>query len=76
MTYLDGRKYEGQFVLNKQSGEGIMSYPDGNTYAGQWRDDKPHGFGVLKIAESGEIQVGEFNKGNLAAQFSEEESQL
>ena len=53
-----------------------MSYPDGNTYAGQWRDDKPHGFGVLKIAESGEIQVGEFNKGNLAAQFSEEESQL
>jgi MORN repeat len=40
MTWLDGRKYTGQFRDGKMDGRGILIYPDGKVEKGLWKDDK------------------------------------
>jgi len=40
MTWLDGRKYTGQFRDGKMDGRGTMIYPDGKVEKGLWKDDK------------------------------------
>ena len=33
-TWSDGRKYEGEYNLDKKEGQGIFSWPDGRKYDG------------------------------------------
>ena len=40
MTWLDGRKYTGQFRDGKMDGRGTLIYPDGKVEKGLWKDDK------------------------------------
>ena len=43
----DGNVYEGQYVNNVRSGEGIMTYANGDVYEGAWAKDHPNGVGKL-----------------------------
>lgn len=36
----DGKKYEGQFVMDKREGFGKFMWGDGRIYEGQWKDGK------------------------------------
>ena len=47
-TWVDGRKYEGQFVDDRKEGHGVFTWSDGRTYEGSWKDGKQHGEGVYK----------------------------
>ena len=35
-TWLDGRKYEGQYKKDKKHGNGVYTWADGRKYDGQW----------------------------------------
>ena len=35
-TWLDGRKYEGEYHMNKKHGMGTYTYSDGSQYNGSW----------------------------------------
>lgn len=37
-TWQDGRKYEGNYSLNKKHGLGTYTYSDGSKYCGEWVD--------------------------------------
>lgn len=39
-TWLDGRKYEGEYVDDKKEGQGIFYWPDGRKYEGFWKNGK------------------------------------
>lgn len=35
-TWLDGRKYVGEYSCDKKHGNGIFTWPDGRCYDGEW----------------------------------------
>jgi len=35
-TWLDGRKYEGEYYDDKKHGKGTFTWPDGKKYQGDW----------------------------------------
>jgi hypothetical protein len=37
LVWPDGRRYDGQFVLDQREGQGTMTWPDGRKFVGQWR---------------------------------------
>ena len=39
-TWLDGSKYEGDWVENKQHGKGIHTFKSGNKFASTWENGK------------------------------------
>ncbi len=45
-TWLDGRKYYGEWLENNMDGYGIYTWADGRCYQGMYKDDKKHGYGV------------------------------
>ena len=50
-SWLDGRRYEGEWFENNMEGMGIYIWNDGRVYQGQYKDDKKHGFGVYTWAD-------------------------
>ena len=44
----DGRKYEGEWKVNKMNGMGYYSWSDGRLYIGEYIDDKKHGKGEFR----------------------------
>ena len=59
-TWVDGKKYDGEWKDGKRNGHGNMTYGHGNmTYAngdvydGEWKSSKRHGKGKMKYKESG-----------------------
>ena len=46
MLYLNGRKYEGEWVNDKRDGKGFEKYSNGNYYEGEFSRNKAHGKGV------------------------------
>ena len=36
----DGRKYEGQYVVDMKEGYGSFYWPNGNKYDGNWKSGK------------------------------------
>ena len=42
------KKYTGQWVNSKMSGEGTMIYTNGDKYTGKWKNSKRHGKGKMK----------------------------
>jgi hypothetical protein len=45
-TYNDGSRYEGEWMNEKQHGQGTYYFADGNKYTGGWVDDKKTGQGI------------------------------
>lgn len=39
-TWKDGRKYEGEYKLDKKDGFGTYTWADGKKYEGGWQDGK------------------------------------
>jgi hypothetical protein len=39
-SWLDGRRYEGDFKNDKKEGQGIFFWPDGKKYDGGWLKGK------------------------------------
>ena len=58
-TFVDGRKYDGEWKDNTKHGQGTFTWADGNKYNGQWKDDKMNGRGVYTYA-NGVTYDGEF----------------
>ncbi len=61
-SWLDGRKYEGEWKNNNMEGIGIYTWNDGRKYEGMYRDDKKHGFGIYTWAD-GRSYEGYWYKG-------------
>jgi len=55
MTYIDGNKYNGDWMNDKENGKGkqsiknigILNYPSGDCYVGEFADGKRTGKGIL-----------------------------
>jgi hypothetical protein len=61
MIYVDGSKYDGDWVVNRH-GKGVMHFSDGATYDGDYVNGSAHGIGTLHNP-SGEYYRGEFETG-------------
>ena len=40
-----GAKYEGDFVMGRFEGYGVMTYSNRSEYKGEWKNDEKHGKG-------------------------------
>jgi hypothetical protein len=45
LNYINGNKYDGNWIYDKRIGQGKYSYIDGASYEGQWEIDKFNGQG-------------------------------
>ena len=50
-NWIDGRKYEGQWLNNNMHGQGVYEWKDGRKYEGSYLDDKKHGYGTYTWAD-------------------------
>ena len=50
-TWLDGRRYEGDWLDNNMHGKGIYTWKDGRKYEGEYINDKKHGHGIYIWAD-------------------------
>jgi hypothetical protein len=62
-TWMDGRRYEGDFKNGKKDGEGTFYWPSGQTYIGSWRLGKQHGLGIMLDPDTSEKKHGEWVNG-------------
>ena len=46
-TWINNKKYTGNWKDGKMNGEGIMEWKDGTRYKGNYENDKKHGFGTI-----------------------------
>ena len=51
-TWKDGRRYEGEYKMNKKHGEGTYTYSDGSKYKGEWCNGLQNGVGYIIDPES------------------------
>lgn len=61
-TWKDGRKYEGEYHMDKKHGYGIYIWADGRRYEGNWANGKQHGEGKY-ILPNGTIKIGIWEEG-------------
>ena len=47
----DGRKYEGEYIMDKKYGHGVYTWADGRKYDGDWKDGKQHGKGKYYLQD-------------------------
>ena len=47
MYYYNGDLYEGDWVNDKQEGQGTYTWKNGSKYVGSWKDDKKNGKRLL-----------------------------
>lgn len=57
--FVDGSKYEGDFVSGKIHGKGILTFTDGSKYLGNWQNQKRTGRGRM-ILTNGDVYFGDF----------------
>jgi len=62
-TYLNGRKYVGQFKNTLYHGIGTDNYPDGKIISGEFKEGRPWGK-IKMILSNGDILEGQFVKGH------------
>ena len=58
-SFLEGRKYVGEWKDDKPNGQGAYTFPDGRKYVGEYKDDKKHGQGTFTVP-NGRKYVGEW----------------
>ena len=59
----NGRRYLGEFINDRPSGQGTLIHPGGESYEGEWRDGNQNGQGTL-IYPGGERYEGEWRDGS------------
>ena len=72
-AYVDGSRYEGQFLNEKPHHQGVFSYASGDRYEGELAEGLPHGLGKM-VHHNGEVSEGLWQEGNYqgpAEQFAE-----
>lgn len=52
-----GNRYEGQWVDNLRSGQGVLYYADGGKYEGYFKNDKMNGRGIMSYADGKRYEV-------------------
>jgi hypothetical protein len=57
--FVNGNKYEGEWIDDFKSGYGVLHYANGEKYEGFWENDKAHGKGTLTYIH-GDKYVGDF----------------
>ncbi len=65
-TYVwpDGKKYVGNFNMDKKDGFGVFSWPDGRQYEGSFKNGKQHGNGKFR-SPKGAVKRGVWEDGKL-----------
>ena len=63
-TWLDGKKYVGQYVDDKKEGYGVFTWPDNRQYNGYWKNGYHHGKGFY-INSKSVLREGEWIEGKL-----------
>lgn len=58
-TWVDGRKYVGEYKDGKWHGQGTMTHPAGDKYVGEFKDGELHGQGTATF-EDGGAWIGQF----------------
>ena len=48
--------YEGDWVNNKQEGQGTLTFNNGNVYKGEFRNNNPHGNGSMTTVNGQTVQ--------------------
>lgn len=61
-TWADGRRYQGQYEMDKKHGFGVYQWADGRVYEGFWLNGKQHGQGKY-ILQDGTVKIGEWVNG-------------
>lgn len=61
-TWADGRRYEGQYEMDKKHGFGVYRWADGRVYEGNWYNGKQHGQGKYILLDN-TVKVGEWVNG-------------
>ena len=61
-TWSDGRKYEGEYYMDKKHGYGVYYWADGRRYEGYWQNGKQHGEGKY-ILPTGVVKIGIWEDG-------------
>lgn len=46
-TWLDGKRYQGNYKKGVKCGYGEMKWPNGKKFQGEWKDGKQNGRGAL-----------------------------
>jgi hypothetical protein len=59
--WVDGRKYEGEWLKDEMHGSGVYTWPDKRKYVGEFQKGKKHGWGTLE--ETAGTYVGEWVNG-------------
>lgn len=72
-TWKDGRKYEGDYTMDKKHGQGVYTWADGRRYDGQWQNGKQHGEGVYYDV-SGAAKKGIWENGKRAKWLDDDEA--
>ena len=72
-TWADGRRYEGQYEMDKKHGYGVYHWADGRIYQGNWFNGKQHGQGKY-ILQTGEVKIGEWVNGKRTKWLHEDET--
>jgi len=65
--YLDGGRYEGEWVDDRIHGKGKSVYSNGNVYDGEWTDGRINGYGTLTY-QDGDKYIGQWVEGKMNGQ--------
>jgi len=60
-TWKDGRKYEGDYCMDKKHGHGVYTWADGKRYDGMWENGRQHGEG--KYISDDKVKLGIWKEG-------------
>ena len=61
-TWIDGRRYEGEYQMDKKHGYGKYIWVDGRIYEGEWKNGKQHGKGTYTLS-NGATHAGVWEDG-------------
>jgi hypothetical protein len=57
-------KYEGQWEMDKRTGDGVCHYPDSSVYRGRFHNDSIHGYGIYTWP-TGECYQGDWSNNKM-----------
>jgi hypothetical protein len=66
-VYANGDRYVGEYRDGYRNGVGVLVYANGDTYEGGFKDDEFDGYGRYTFADSGEVEEGQWQQGELAS---------
>ena len=70
-TWPDGRRYEGDYLMDKKHGKGKYTWASGKWYDGSWNEGQQHGDGVFSNPETGDTKRGRWENGKRAEWYQD-----